>query len=398
VTDAPEDNTPSRRVIDDPDLDNGLPLDANALRRATEFMSTTRETQRHCGRTLSGRTRLSDETLDVSAQARQSSSLLDQLARPPAPVVPSAVQQKVFEAFEEMCRRRKVVLLSDLRPAVYRLLGIELAINSQILEDSPEHLAPATVYNGSMDQLQELYPEFRDAPYIFRLAAISYPSDPAGFLQDVREAIARLEQDERFTAFRKAPGIFREAAIKNLPDPESALLRLQATVSRLEQDERFAAFRDTPGVFRHVAHKNASDPEGALLRLQAILSRLEQDERFAAFRDTPGVFREAAIKYPSDPEGFLLGVQHAVSRLEQDERFAAFRASPSVFRLAALKNPSDPEGFLLGVQQTVSRLEQDERFAEFRDAPGVFREAAIDYSDPEGFLLGVQQTVFVSVR
>jgi hypothetical protein len=192
-------------------------------------------------------------------------SSLDRLSR----LYPQRSSRRYSRRSRRCAAGRKIVLLSDLRPAVYRLLGIELAINSQILEDSPEHLAPATVYNGSLDRLQELYPEFRDAPYIFRLAANNYPSDPKGFLQDVREAILRLEQDERFAEFRDTPGVFREAAIKNLPDPEGYLQRLQQPLSRLEQDERFAAFRKTPGVFRKAAIGYSSAPEQHLLKLLA---------------------------------------------------------------------------------------------------------------------------------
>jgi hypothetical protein len=62
--------------------------------------------------------------------SRLCSSLLDRLARPPEAVVPPTVQQQAFKAFEKMCRRRRVTLPPDLRLAGYRLLGIELAINS----------------------------------------------------------------------------------------------------------------------------------------------------------------------------------------------------------------------------------------------------------------------------
>ena len=83
----------------------------------------------------------------------------------------------------------------DLRAAVYRLLGIEVAINSQVLQASPEQIASTTVYNGSLDCLPALYPDLCDTPSVFCRAAVSYPSDPEGFLQGVQNSVSRLKQD-----------------------------------------------------------------------------------------------------------------------------------------------------------------------------------------------------------
>jgi hypothetical protein len=99
VTGAPEDTPPLRKVIDDPLFDDGSPIDADALRRAAEFMSTARLIQRESGRSLSGRVRLTDETLDASSQARQGSTLLTNLSQGHDPVVNVATQQKTIEEF-----------------------------------------------------------------------------------------------------------------------------------------------------------------------------------------------------------------------------------------------------------------------------------------------------------
>jgi hypothetical protein len=138
--------------------------------------------------------------------------------------VPPTVQQQAFKAFEEMCRRRRVTLPPDLRLAGYCLLGIELAINSQVLEVAPAQVASATVYHNSLDRLPEAFPEFRDTPNVFRRAAAGYPSDPEGFRQGVQQAVSRLAQDERFAGLRDAPGVFRKAGVGYPSDPEGFLL------------------------------------------------------------------------------------------------------------------------------------------------------------------------------
>ncbi|MGL5098147.1 MAG: hypothetical protein ACRDD1_21380, partial [Planctomycetia bacterium] len=272
------------------------------LRRAADFMAEVRDTQRRSGRNLTGRTYLSEQTQTDSREARRQSALLAELARPPHAVVPPDLQQDAFERFEEMCRRRKIAFPADLRPPVYRLLAVEIAANSDLLETDPGRIAAATLYNGFLGGLNEQFPEFQDTPGIIRHAVGGYPSDPAGFLRRARETVARLESDERFADFRDTPGLFRQAAVNVPSDPEGYLDRVRAAEARLAADGRFAAFRETPSVFRNAAVRQPSDPEAFLLRVQAIIARLQADERFAEFRDAPHLFLDTALRNPTAPE------------------------------------------------------------------------------------------------
>jgi len=145
LTNAPEDSPPLRRIIFDPDLDGGTAFDGGAFRRAAQFMSTARQIQRKSGRSLSGRKRRSVEMSEASTGRSQDNSPLAPLGRRPEPDVPVETQRQVFEAFETMCRWRQVTLPPDLRPAVYRLLGIELAVNIHVFNARPEQVASTTV-------------------------------------------------------------------------------------------------------------------------------------------------------------------------------------------------------------------------------------------------------------
>lgn len=212
------------------------------------------------------------------------------------------VQGVLFERFEEMCRRRDVSIPGELRPAVYRLLALEAAVNASVFEAEPRHVASATVLHGSLGYLAERFPEYAG---LLRKTLRHSPTDPEGVLTRTREIEARLAEDERFADFRDTPFVFRVVAIGNPTDPEDYLLRARAAVDRLAADERFADFRDTPGLFRQAAVRNTSDPEGYLTRVRTTTARLAADDRFAHLRGTPHLFGKAAANYPSDPEGFL---------------------------------------------------------------------------------------------
>lgn len=202
----PSESSPSHPSVSEP-------IHADRLRRAADFLAEVRRVQRESGRKLTGRAHLSDETLGAFFDAWDDSRLLAELRSPPDVVVPHDVQGTLFERFEELCRRRRIAVPDDLRPAVYRLLALELAVNGQLLGDTSESLASATLYNGVLDALRDQFPEFADTPGLLREAAQGYPSDPATFLADTRDSIARLEADERFAQFRETPGVFRQAAV-----------------------------------------------------------------------------------------------------------------------------------------------------------------------------------------
>ena len=281
-------------------------------------MNEVRQAQRDGGRSLTGKTHLSESTQLASQAAQAASTLIAELQRNPDPIVSHEVLSTTFERFEEMCRRRKVRLPAELRPAIYRLLAVELVINSDILAIEPEKIASATLYNGTLDRIPQEFPEFSDFPGILRAAATGYPTDPAGFLEFAREAIARLSADEQFADFRDTPGMFRQAVRLNPKDPEGALIRFREQVSQLASDDRFVEFRDTPHIFREAASRNPADPAQFLVRVQGTVAQLAADERFSQFRNSPHIFQDAAIRSPNDPEGYLNRVLSPLHRLARD--------------------------------------------------------------------------------
>ena len=291
-------------------------LKPDRLRQAAEFMSTVRQRQRESGKQLSGRKCLSSDTLGRLTETSHTSKMLDNLANTPTPALPASVQRHVFETFEEMCRRRLMRVPAELRPAIYRLLAIELVINSHILDESPNQIVSATVCNGSLHKLRDSYGAEFAAKSIFRAAATGYPSDPEKFLQKVRETLARLKQDERFTNLRDMPSVFVTAAVSHQLEPDTFLLGVQKTAARLTQDQRFAELRETPSLFLYAAINYRSNPDQFLLGVQKTVARLTQDQRFAELRETPGVIRRAAVSCPTNPEAFLmkmLGQEHLQS-------------------------------------------------------------------------------------
>ena len=142
-------------------------------------MSEVRRVQRESGKKFTGRPHLPDETLEACFDAWDGSRLLAELRSPDAALVPHGVQGHLFERFEEMCRRRHVPIPDDLRPAVYRLLALELVVNVDALAGDAESLTAATLFNGSLDDLAGRFPDLADTPGFFRMAARSYPADPA---------------------------------------------------------------------------------------------------------------------------------------------------------------------------------------------------------------------------
>ncbi|MGL4465717.1 MAG: hypothetical protein ACRC1K_26500 [Planctomycetia bacterium] len=172
--------------------------------------------------------------------------MLAELGSPDDPAVPQAVQGVIFERFEEMCRRRRLRLPDDLRPAVYRLLAAELAVNAYVFDSDPTYVASATVLHGSLNHLPERFPEFAESPGVFRQAFRHSPSDPEGVLARTRDIEAQLAADDRFADFRDTPFVFRVVAIGNRTDPERYLLRIRSVIDRLTADDRFAELRDTP--------------------------------------------------------------------------------------------------------------------------------------------------------
>lgn len=325
-------------------------IDAASLRHATGFMADARRIQRESGRKPGGQHFLSAELLTRSRRIFSESRLLAVLAEAPSPV-PEHVLRHICDSFEEMCRRRRIEVQDSLRPSIYRLLAIELAINTHLFEASPEKVAPATVYNGSLDCLWEMFPQFCEMPYLFRQAATAYPSDPAGYLKKLHESISELERDERFVEFRDTPSVFRNAAIGYPSDPAEFLKSVQRSIRELNSNEKFAQFRDTPSLFRAAAVHYPSDPARYLEQVQNTIRELESDDELAEFRDTPWVFRDAALNH-SDPAAFLLNAKKVIAQLKADDRFIELHGRAHTLREAAIQHGADPAAYLLSLLNT----------------------------------------------
>ena len=234
-------------------------------RRAADFIATARDKQRHRGKGMRGPQYLTDAERNPIQRALQdthnvpaAAAYLDDTG---------AVARQLFDYLGEMCRRNQLVVPSGISREVHFILAVELLANMEDLDAPPGKLIGATVQNGvlGLHKNPELMNAFGDTPSIVRRAAVSYPSDPEGFLTGVIAKLGELERDDRFASLRDTPSVFKHAAVHYPTDPEGFLTGVIAKTGELERDDRFASLRDTPSVFKWAAVRNPSDPEGFLL-------------------------------------------------------------------------------------------------------------------------------------
>jgi hypothetical protein len=343
--------------VAEPEHDNDQPprRDNTKWRRAADVLAAVRDKQRHRGKGMSGRIRLSDGELVPIQLALQDTHNVQAAAKYLDDT--GTMARQLFDYLGEMSRRNSVTIPKDIGKEVHFILAVELLANMEDLDVPPGELISVTVQNGVLgfNKKPALCDAFSDTPSVFKRAAVSYPSDPEGFLTGVIAKIGALEADDRFASLRDTPSVFKHAAVHHPSDPEGFLTGVIGKIGELAADDRFASLRDSPGVFKHAAVGNPSDPEAFLIGVVAKIGELAADKRFASLRDTPYVFKLAGVGYAADPEGFLTGVISKISELESDKRFASLRDSPHVFKEAAVHYPSDPERFLTEVMAEQAR-------------------------------------------
>ena len=159
-------------------------LDPDLLRRAAAFMSEVRQVQRESGRTLSGKSWLSEGTYAELHKTRNESGLLLHW-----PNLPKALFRARSRRLLSIALKRCAVAgrSRSRRNCVHRytsFLALELVVNNSTLDIAPQRIVSVTVYNGSLEGMDDPFPDFRDTPGIFRQAADHNPRDPEGFLTD----------------------------------------------------------------------------------------------------------------------------------------------------------------------------------------------------------------------
>jgi len=323
--------------------ENGIRIDAEKLKSAQLFMESVRDKQRLSGKSLTGVSRLLPEVHAVMMHEHKSSSLISSVAYEDEEK--NAALSSAFERFEEMCRRRHVVVPATLRGAIYRIMTGELLANANLLKLTLEQAVSSTVYCGDISE-------------IMKKPAYAVPGD--------------------------ATSLFRKAAIGHSGELESYVKNVITITDRLQANRKLAMFRDTPSVFKDVALSHTKAPEEFLLNAIANIKRLSKMKEFAVFKKTPGMYKLAALKHSNDPDGFLRGVIKKMGELAQDEEFAALRDSPSLFRVAAATNVTDSVGHLRGFMQEVGALEQKEEYSEFKGKKVLRR--AVKHSDADAYL------------
>jgi hypothetical protein len=282
------------------------------LQKAASFMAEVRDAQFDSGRPLAGPARLTPDQRSAITSASADSNLVAAVKEALKVDLPV---NRLFERFEEMCRRREIPIDHSQRPGILKLLAAELWTNAQQLQARPKDLIGVTVYHGNITPLaaEEEFVSLRDTPGIFKQAALNHPTDPRGFLRKVQKNIAVLAAEEEFAPLRDTPGIFTRAAAGNPSDPRGFLRQVQKDITALATEEEFAPLRDTPGIFTRAAIHNPTDPRAFLRKVQKDIAVLAAEKEFAPLRDTPSIFTRAAVNNPSDPRALLRKVQaHSV--------------------------------------------------------------------------------------
>jgi hypothetical protein len=187
------------------------------LRRAAAFMQAVRVLQAESEKTLAGSSLLSLEQEEKIIEAARNSALVAAVKEHAQ--IDGAVNQ-LAERFEEMCRRQRMEMSKELRPAVLKLLATELLVNHKALDWLPvEKLIPVTAYQGAV--VPEVKKEFGHffSPWIIENAVKHYPGHPRGYLSKVGETADMTAAEPEFKRFCDTPEIFITAAALNPLNP-----------------------------------------------------------------------------------------------------------------------------------------------------------------------------------
>jgi hypothetical protein len=272
------------------------------LQRASVFADHARHIQSRSGKKFTGGTYLSPESQYAITKAAAESAIAVGISK----AGQGMAVRDLFDRFEEMCRRRKLDIEAELRPALVGILAGELLTNHSALGGSAARLISVTVLQGAIGPaLTKEFERFRETPWVFTTAAVSYPSDPRAFLRKAARAVDTLTMEPEFERFRETQGVIANAAVNYPTDPRAFLRKASSTVDRLAMEPEFGRFRETPWVLTTAAVNYPTDPRAFLRKAASTADTLAKEPEFARLRETPGLFTTAAVSYPSDPRGFL---------------------------------------------------------------------------------------------
>jgi hypothetical protein len=232
------------------------------LWRAAAFMQAVRVMQAESGRTLAGQSLLSLEQEEAIIETARNSALVGAVKEQAQ--VDGAVNHLAMR-FEEMCRRQRMEISKELRPAMLKLLATELWVNHKALRLPAEKVTPVTVYQGAIGpELEKGFERFRDKPWIFTTAAVSHASNPRGFLTKVAESVDEMASEPEFERFRDTPGIFATAAAHNPSNPRAYVREKIQTIDAILKEPEFEHLRDTPSIITVAVCSSSSDPRDYL--------------------------------------------------------------------------------------------------------------------------------------
>ena len=160
------------------------------------FIADARAAQAERGKPLKGRKNLTDIQLASVAQAAKNLSLSGKFND----VGGHDAAVKLLTGFEELCRRNKINYPEQYRQELSTQFVEELFVNVGVFVKKPtenaiQQFVALTLYSGVSFSNVHTDAEFKslsDAPYVFKHAAINYPSDPRKFLRKVMSGEVKI--------------------------------------------------------------------------------------------------------------------------------------------------------------------------------------------------------------
>jgi hypothetical protein len=317
---------------------------------AAAFADEVRQIQSKSGKRFMGRNTLSSEIQYAIMKAASGSEIVAAVSE----AGEGMAVRNLLERFEEMCRRRKVNIDAELRPALVKILAGELLANHSALGGSVRKLIGVTVVQGAIGPgLIKEFEHFRETPNVILKAAAGYPSDPRAFLRKAADTVDTLATEREFERFRETPSVFTTAAVDYPNDPRAFLRKVGGHIDALASEPEFERFRETPWVIAKAAVNYPSDPRAFLRKTASTVDMLATEPEFERFRETPWVIAKAAVNCTSDPRAFLRKAASTVDMLASEPEFERFREAPWVLAKAVVNYPSDPRAFLRKAVNTV---------------------------------------------
>jgi hypothetical protein len=242
------------------------------LRRAAAFMQAVRVTQAESEKRFKGPNFLSLEQEEEIIDAARNSALVAAVKEHTQ--VDGGVNY-LAERFEEMCRRQRMEVSKELRPAVVKLLATELLVNQKALDRLPvEKLIPVTASQGGI--VPELKKEFGHfSAWTIENAVKYYPGHPRGYLSKVDEESKAIANETEFERFRKAPGIFEDAAARYPSNPRAYVREKIKTMDAILKEPEFEHLHKRPDIVS-VAVCSTHDPRAFLRKERRWQTRIEE--------------------------------------------------------------------------------------------------------------------------